>query len=120
RRFPYYLGWNKQLSNRPGTTIFLPVVDCTRAVINILLILLSEPDGERPIFVDDWQPFRPKSFLDVAGWIGAKLGMVPDGIPYHPIGGVKMARSGYVNPDNVAPLGWGQTMRVDYEAYFLL
>jgi hypothetical protein len=37
REFPYYLGWNKQISNRPGTTIFFPVVDCTRAYINIIL-----------------------------------------------------------------------------------
>ncbi len=37
RQFPYYLGWNKQISNRPGTTIFFPVVDCTRGYINIIL-----------------------------------------------------------------------------------
>src|SRR6516164_669694 len=52
RQFPYYLGWNKQISNRPGTTIFLPVVDCTRAYINIILYLLSERDGQRPLFID--------------------------------------------------------------------
>ena len=43
REFPYYIGWNKQISNVPGSTIFLPVVDCTRQYINSLLILLSEP-----------------------------------------------------------------------------
>ncbi|MGB3656556.1 MAG: hypothetical protein WBA14_01295, partial [Pseudolabrys sp.] len=37
REFPYYIGWNKQISNVPGSTIFLPVVDCTRQYINILL-----------------------------------------------------------------------------------
>jgi hypothetical protein len=66
RRFPYYLGWNKQISNRPGTTIFFPVVDCTRAYINILLILLSEPDGERPLFIDDWQKFKPRDLVEAA------------------------------------------------------
>src|ERR1700754_1235719 len=30
REWPYYLGWNAQHSNRPGTTCFLPVVDNTR------------------------------------------------------------------------------------------
>ena len=53
REFPYYIGWNKQISNVPGSTIFLPVVDCTRQYINILLILLSEPEGQRPLVVDD-------------------------------------------------------------------
>ena len=59
REFPYYLGWNKQTSNRPGTTILMPVVDCTRQYINALLTLLSEPDGQRPVFIDDWQQFAP-------------------------------------------------------------
>jgi hypothetical protein len=62
REFPYYIGWNKQISNVPGSTIFLPVVDCTRQYINILLILLSEPEGQRPLVVDDWQRFRPRSW----------------------------------------------------------
>jgi hypothetical protein len=43
REWPYYLGWNAQHSNVPGTTIFLPVVDNTRQYINAILILLSEP-----------------------------------------------------------------------------
>lgn len=66
RIYPYYLGWNKQTSNVPGTTIFLPVVDCTRQYINVILILLSEPDGQKPIFVDDWQKFRPKSWAELS------------------------------------------------------
>ena len=52
REYPYYLGWNAQLSNVPGSTIFFPVVDCTRQYINALLILLAEPDGKRPLFVE--------------------------------------------------------------------
>lgn len=119
RRFPYYLGWNKQISNRPGTTILLPVVDCTRAVINILLIMASEPDGQRPLFVDDWQRFRPKTFIDWMAWVGMKLRLSPN-IPYHPVGGIKRVRSGFVNPDLPLPLGVSSTMRVDYEAFFLM
>jgi len=60
REWPYYLGWNAQHSNAPGTTCFLPVVDNTRQYINVLLILLSEPKGTAPLFMDDWRPFRPK------------------------------------------------------------
>ena len=59
REWPYYLGWNAQHSNAPGTTCFLPVVDNTRQYINVLLILLSEPKGKAPLFIDDWRPFRP-------------------------------------------------------------
>ena len=69
REFPYYIGWNKQISNVPGSTIFLPVVDCTRQYINILLIVLSEPEGQRPLIVDDWQRFRPRSWKDWKAWV---------------------------------------------------
>src|SRR5262245_15738396 len=64
RKWPYYLGWNKQISNVPGTTIFLPIVNCAHQMINVLLIILSEPDGQRPLVVDDWQKFRPKRLDD--------------------------------------------------------
>ena len=40
KQWPYFLGWNGQMSNAPGTTQFLPVVDNTRQYINVLLILL--------------------------------------------------------------------------------
>ncbi len=119
REFPYYLGWNKQHSNAPGTTIFYPVVDCTRQLINAILILLSEPDGQRPLFVDDWQPFRPRNVQDWVGWLGAKLRLSP-AIPYQPVGGVRRARSKFVNKDNVAPLGWANAFRTDHEAFLLL
>jgi hypothetical protein len=119
RQWPYYLGWNKQLSNLQGTTIFLPLVDCTRQMINVLLIVLSEPDGQRPLFIDDWQKFRPKTFVDVVAWLGSLVGLVPD-IAYQPIGGIRRVRSGFVNPEHIAPLGLASTMRTDYEALFLL
>ena len=60
RHWPYYFIWNRQLSNRPGTTILLPIVDLTRQMINVIISLLSEEDGQRPLFVDDWQRFRPQ------------------------------------------------------------
>jgi hypothetical protein len=39
-------------------------------------------------------------------------------VPYHPIGGLKWVRNGFVNKDNVAPLGFGGALRTDYEAFF--
>ena len=41
KQWPYFLGWNGQMTNAPGTTCFLPIVDNTRQYINVLLILLS-------------------------------------------------------------------------------
>ena len=120
RKFPYYFNWNKQLSNRPGTTLFYPVVDCTRACINIIIMLLSEPDGERPIFLDDWQQFHPKDPMELAAWLATNLGFVDKKIPYQPIGGIKRAQGGFVNPEINLPLGLASTMRVDFEAFFLL
>ncbi|HEY0783331.1 MAG TPA: hypothetical protein VGE98_12810, partial [Thermoanaerobaculia bacterium] len=117
RDYPYYLGWNKQLSNRPGTTLFLPMVDCTWQYINATLILLSEPDGRRPLFIDDFRKFHPKGAVELLAWIGAKLGFT-DEIPYQPIGGLKWIRNGFVNKDNVAPLGFGRALRTDYECFF--
>jgi len=119
REWPYYLGWNGQHSNAPGTTCFLPIVDNTRQYINVLLILLSEPHGKAPLFVDDWSAFKPKSAMDWAAWAAAKVGLV-DAIPYQPIGGIKRARGGFVTQDTPAPLGQIATARTDYEAHFLL
>src|SRR5579863_2437879 len=64
RQWPYYFIWNREISNRPGSTIIFPIVDLTRQTINVLLFLLAGGDGERPLFVDDWQKFRPKNLLD--------------------------------------------------------
>jgi hypothetical protein len=120
RTYPFYVGWNKQLSNRPGTTMFLPVVDCTRGIINILLNQLSEPDGQRPVIIDDWQEFRPDDPAELAAWIGAKLGLAGQDIPYEPIEGVKWIRRGFLNREISIPLGFGRTFQVDYEALFHL
>ncbi len=119
RVFPYYLGWNKQHSNAPGTTLFFPVVDTTRQMINALLILLSEPEGQRPFFLDDWQPFRPKRPSDWVAWAASRLGLI-DPIPYHPIGGIRRVRSRVVDPTITIPLGQGGTLRTDFEAHLLM
>jgi hypothetical protein len=120
REFPYYLGWNKQISNRPGTTIFMPVVDCTRACINILLILLSEPDGQRPLFIDDWQKFKPADLAEAAAWLAVELGLVDKKIPYQVIGGLERAQDRFLNPAINLPMGLASTMRVNYESFFHL
>ena len=119
RRFPYYLGWNKQTSNAPGTTILFPVVDCTRQYINAILTVLSEPEGQRPVFIDDWQKFEPADLAEAALWLGAQFGF-PRKIPYQPVGGIKWVRNGFSNQDISAPLGFSHAMRTDYEAFFLL
>ena len=120
RRFPYYHVWNKWLSNRPGTTLFMPIVDCTRGMLNVMLNVLSEPDGERALFLDDWRRFKPKTALDLGAWIAAGLGLIPQKIPYQPVGGIEWARNGFLNPEIRIPLGLAHAWRVDYEAYFLL
>ena len=120
RKFPYYHVWNKQMSNVPGTTLLMPIVDCTRGMLNIILNLLSEPDGERPTYVDDWQRFRPKNIAEFGAWVGSGLGLLDQEIPYQPIGGIKWARSGFTNPEIVIPIGLGHAWRLDYEALLLL
>jgi hypothetical protein len=120
REWPYYLGWNAQHSNAPGTTCFMPVVDNTRQYINVMLILLSEPRGTAPLYVDDFSPFRPKTATEWVAWAAAKLGLV-EPIPYQPIGGLKRVRGGFVTKDTPAPLSGGiGTARTDHEAHFLL
>lgn len=118
RTFPYYLGWNKQLSNVPGTTMFLPLVDCTRGYITALLNLASEPDGSRPLFMDDFRAFSPTDATDAAAFALVHLGKVK--IPYQPVGGTKHVRSGYVNPGVIAPLGLFRTFIADHEAHYHL
>jgi hypothetical protein len=121
RQFPYYLGWNKQISNRPGTTVFLPVVDCTRAYINILMILLSEPDGQRPLFVDDWQHFKPADVVEAAEWAAVEMGIGgKQKIPYQVIGGLSRAQDKFVNPNIDLPLGLQPSLRIDFECFFHL
>jgi hypothetical protein len=118
REWPYYLGWNAQTSNVPGTTIFFPVVDCTWQYLNALLIVASEPEGKRPILMDDWRPFQPKGFVERMAKLASSIG-IGQKIPYHPIGGLKYIRSGFVSKgESVGPLGFAHTLRTDYECFF--
>ena len=117
REWPYYLGWNAQMSNAPGTTMFYPLVDCTWQYINALLILAAEPDGKRPFFLDDWRQFKPNGAFEWMAKIAGSVGLA-EKIPYHPIGGLKWLRNGFVSKASPGPLGWINTMRTDYEAFF--
>jgi hypothetical protein len=119
REWPYYLGWNAQHSNVPGTTCFLPVVDNTRQYINAILILASEPKGVAPLFIDDYRPFRPRTALDWAAWAASHLRLA-EKIPYHPIGGVRRVREGWFSKDVPAPLGFIGAARTDHEAFLAL
>lgn len=119
RNYPYYLGWNRQISNRPGTTLFLPMVDCTWQYLNAILIILSEPDGLRPLILDDFRKFHPANLIEVFAWIGSALG-ISQKIPYQPIGGLKWIRNKFVNSNNVVPLGLGRALRTDYECFFAM
>ncbi len=119
RHWPYFFIWNRQLSNRPGTTILLPVVDLTRQFINVMLSLLSEQDGERPLIVDDRMPFRPRSMLDWGAWLGSLIGIVPK-IRYQIVGGVRRARGDWLNRDFPVPIGYNATLRTEYEIFLLL
>lgn len=95
REFPYYLDSNRFLSNLPGSTVLLPVVDMTQQYINALMYLLTEPDGHRPSFLDD------RNF-------------------YLPAGVGKWIRNGFLNKDLKLPLGLLGTMRTQIEAELLL
>lgn len=119
REWPYYLGWNAQHSNAPGTTCFLPVVDNTRQYINALLILTSEPKGVAPLFIDDYRTFSPRTALDWVAWAASHL-RLSERIPYHPIGGVKRVREGRFSKDVPAPLGFVGAARTDHEAFLAL
>jgi hypothetical protein len=95
RDFPAYLDSNRFLSNLPGTTILLPVVDLSRQYINGLMYLLTQPSGARPTIVDDRNLYR---LAGVKRWV----------------------RRGFLNEDIKLPLGaiWG--MRTQIEADLLL
>ncbi|HVE82797.1 MAG TPA: hypothetical protein VND93_08105 [Myxococcales bacterium] len=95
RQFPYYLGRNRYVSNVPGSTLLVPVVDLTRQYINGLMFLLTQDDGHRPVFVDDWSFYRPAG---VKKWI----------------------RNGFLNPEEKIPLGMLHHGRIPYEAEMLL
>jgi hypothetical protein len=95
RDFPAYLDSNRFLSNLPGTTIFLPVVDLSHQYINCLMYLLTQPEGARPTFVDDRNFYRPAG---VGKWV----------------------KNGFLNADIKLPLGAMGPMRTQVEADLLV
>jgi hypothetical protein len=95
REFPAYLDSNRFLSNLPGTTVLLPVVDLSHQYINGLMYLLTQPDGARPTLVDDRNFYRPAG---VKRWIS----------------------SGFLNEDLKVPLGVIGSLRTQIEADLLL
>jgi hypothetical protein len=70
RTFPAYTDSNRFLSNLPGTTILLPVVDLSRQYINGLMYVLTEPDHTRPTIVDDRNFYR---MAGVKRWVKNKF-----------------------------------------------
>jgi len=95
RTFPAYTDSNRFLSNLPGTTILLPVVDLSRQYINGMMYILTEPDGTRPTIVDD------RNFYQLAGvrrWV----------------------KNGFLNKDSKLPLGVIGSLRTQIEADLLL
>jgi hypothetical protein len=95
RDFPAYLDSNRFLSNLPGTTIFFPVVDLSHQYINGLMYLLTQPEGHRPMLVDDRNFYRAAG---VAKWV----------------------RNGFLNKNIKVPLGSIGTLRTQIEADLLL
>lgn len=96
REFPFYLDPNRWVSNLPGSTILMPIVDITQQYINGLLYLMSHPDGSRPMIIDDWSLYRPAGVLKwiLNGFLNRKL-----------------------PPIALSGLG---TFRIDFEAYMIL
>jgi hypothetical protein len=95
RRFPVYVGRNRYVSNVPGSTVLVPVVDMTRQYINGIMFLLTQDEGRRPAFIDDWNFYRPAG---VRKWV----------------------RSGFLNKKIPLPLGYLGTFRIHIEADLLL
>jgi hypothetical protein len=95
RDFPAYLDSNRFLSNLPGTTILLPVVDLSHQYINGLMYLLTQPDGARPVLVDDRNLYR---VAGVKRWV----------------------KSGFLNEEIKIPLGVIGSMRTQIEADLLV
>lgn len=96
REFPCYFSSNGYVSNMPGSTILVPVVDMTKQYINGIMQLIAQEDGsQRPTFIDDWNFYRSA---------GLK----------------KWTKSGYLSKEQRLPLGLLGGFRIDIEAGLLL
>lgn len=95
RHFPCYVGRNGYVSNVPGSTMLMPIVDMTQQYINGMMYLLSQEDGYRPTFIDDWNFYR---LAGVKKWV----------------------KSGFLNKNLPIPLGLMGTFRIHIEADLLI
>jgi len=59
RESPWYLDSNRFVSNLPGSTIFVPVVDMTLQLINGLMYTFTGPPGRRMALLDELNGYRP-------------------------------------------------------------
>ena len=97
RDFPVYVGTNRYVSNVPGSTILVPVVDLSKYYINVMLYLIgAEASRFRSPWVDDWRFYRSAG---VKKWV----------------------RNGFMNK-KLTPfmLGWLGTFRGHIEADLLI
>jgi len=95
RAFPSYASGNRYVSNVAGSTMFVPVTEVTRQYINGLIYVLAQEDGQRPVFLDDFNL-------------------------YLPCGCEKWIKSGFLNRDLKLPLSLYGKGRTEYEALLLL
>jgi len=95
REFPCYVGRNRYVSNVAGSTILVPIVDLTHQYINGMMYLLSQEDGRRPNFIDDWNFYRCA-------------------------GTSKWVKNGFLNKKIPIPLGFMNTFRIHIEADLLI
>ena len=95
RSFPAYASGNRYVSNVPGSTMLVPVTEVTKQYINGLIYVLAQEDGQRPVFVDDFN------------W-------------YAPCGCEQWVKSGFLNKEIKLPLSAYGKGRTEYESLLLL
>jgi hypothetical protein len=71
RELPVTPGFNKWSTNAPGTTLFLPVAECTALCINVLLTIFEEDYGY--YLLDDRHGYRPAGLARFARSRGGHL-----------------------------------------------
>jgi hypothetical protein len=95
RVFPAYASGNRFVSNVPGSTMFVPVTEVTRQYINGLFYVLDQEPGQRPVFLDDFNLFKP---CGCERWIKSK----------------------FLNKEFKIPLSFYGKGRTEYESLLLL
>ncbi|MFL6195508.1 MAG: hypothetical protein ACJ75H_15130 [Thermoanaerobaculia bacterium] len=95
RQFPTYVGRNRYVSNVPGSTVLVPVIDMTQQYINGIMFLLTQDEGHRPTFIDDWNLYK---LAGIKKWV----------------------KSGFLNKELKLPLGYLGTFRIHIEADLLV